>query len=46
VAVWAGGGAEVTKASVKRYYAEALERGRRVADALTHVARFRKVRRK
>ena len=39
VAVWAGGGAEVTKASVARYYAEALDRGRRVAEALTHAAR-------
>ena len=46
VAVWAGGGAEVTKASVKRYYAEALERGRRVADALTYAAKLGKVARK
>lgn len=46
VAVWAGGGAEVTKDSVKRYSAEALERGRRVADALTFAAKLRKVTRK
>jgi uncharacterized protein (DUF697 family) len=39
VAVWAGGGAEVTKASVARYYGEALERGRRLAEALGSAAR-------
>ena len=39
VSVWAGGGAEVTKASVARYYGEALARGRRVADALGDAAR-------
>jgi uncharacterized protein (DUF697 family) len=39
VAVWAGGGAEVTKASVARYYGEALERGKRVAEALGSAAR-------
>jgi uncharacterized protein (DUF697 family) len=39
VAVWAGGGAEVTKASVARYYAEALERGRSVAEAAGAAAR-------
>jgi hypothetical protein len=39
VAAWAGGGAEVTKASVARYYREALERGRRVADAFSSAAR-------
>lgn len=46
VAVWAGGGAEVTKASVKRYYAEALERGRHVSDALTYAVKLRQGRRK
>jgi uncharacterized protein (DUF697 family) len=39
VAVWAGGGAEVTKDSVARYYGEALERGKRVAEALGAAAR-------
>jgi hypothetical protein len=39
VAVWAGGGAEVTKASVARYYGEALERGKRVAEGLGSAAR-------
>jgi uncharacterized protein (DUF697 family) len=45
VAAWAGGGAAVTKASVKRYYAEAVERGRRVADALAFAAKVRRVKR-
>jgi uncharacterized protein (DUF697 family) len=39
VAVWAGGGAEVTKASVGRYYKEALDRGKRVASSLRTGAR-------
>jgi uncharacterized protein (DUF697 family) len=39
VAVWAGGGAEVTKESVAKYYGEALQRGKRVADALGSAAR-------
>jgi uncharacterized protein (DUF697 family) len=39
VAVWAGGGAEVTKESVARYYGEALQRGKRVGEALGSAAR-------
>jgi len=39
VAVWAGGGAEVTKESVARYYGEAVDRGKRVAEALGSAAR-------
>lgn len=34
VGVWAGGGAAPSAATVKRYYAEAVERGREVASAL------------
>jgi hypothetical protein len=46
VAAWAGGGAELTKASVKRYYAEAVDRGRRVADVLAFAAKARGVKRR
>jgi uncharacterized protein (DUF697 family) len=45
VAAWAGGGAELTKASVKRYYAEALDRGRRAADVLAFAAKVGRVKR-
>ncbi|HEX9187236.1 MAG TPA: hypothetical protein VGB87_09200, partial [Vicinamibacteria bacterium] len=46
VAAWAGGGAELTKASVKRYYAEALDRGRRAADVLAFAAKAGRARRR
>lgn len=39
VGVWAGGGATPSAASVKRYYAEAVERGREVAAALATQAK-------
>jgi hypothetical protein len=46
VAAWAGGGAELTKSSVKRYYAEALDRGRRAADVLAFATKAGRARRR
>jgi uncharacterized protein (DUF697 family) len=39
VSVWAGGGVTPSAASIKRYYAEAVERGREVAVALAGQAK-------
>lgn len=39
VAAWANGGPEVSAAAVKRFYAEALERGRQVSASLVSRAR-------
>ncbi|HXY38867.1 MAG TPA: hypothetical protein VEQ10_04310 [Vicinamibacteria bacterium] len=45
VAAWAAGGPPVTRDSVKRFYAEALQRGRQVASAFSWARRARRVRR-
>ena len=43
VAAWAAGGPPVTRDSVKRFYAEALQRGRQVASAFSWARRARRV---